>query len=114
MFNTQLDTTSLTIFFLVYKLSQCSLKLNSQNHINSESTLMCVINDPLGQTHSPTSYDYIHVLFFDMLKSEDGRKENTNKNNNHCQSGLWFGRVDQLSFKMNSIFAAAVHPSKLI
>ena len=38
---------------------------------------MCVINDPLGQTHSPASVDhYSHwkfVLFREILKSGDGR-----------------------------------------
>ena len=39
----------------------------------------CVINDPLGQTHSPTSSDHYFqatfVLFCDILKSGDGRSE---------------------------------------
>ena len=40
---------------------------------------MCAINDPLGQTHSPAlSEHYSHlkvVLFCDILKSGDGRKD---------------------------------------
>ena len=58
---------------------------------------ICIINDPLGQTHSPTSCSdhYFHatfVLFRDILKSGDGR---TDENNDHYWTRLWVGRVDQ-------------------
>ena len=48
----------------------------------------CVINDPLGQTHSPTNSDhYFHttfVLFCDFLKNREGRTEvNMNESNYH-------------------------------
>ena len=54
---------------------------------------MCAINDPLGQTHSPASSDhYSHlkvVLFCDILKGEDRRKDG------HYRPWLWVGLVDQ-------------------
>ena len=39
--------------------------------------MTCVINDPLGQTHSPTSsyFQTTFVLFYDILKSGDGRTD---------------------------------------
>ena len=63
----------------------------------------CVVNDPLGQTHSPTSSDhsdhYLHatfVLFCNILKSGDRRTGgNLCENNDHYRLGLWVGRVDQ-------------------
>ena len=46
-----------------------------------------VINDPLGQTHSPDSSDhYSHlkfVLFSGILKSGNGRIDTTWKNSDH-------------------------------
>ena len=48
---------------------------------------MCVINDPLGQTHNPTSSDsnfqVTFVVFCDILKGGDGRTDNTRENNDH-------------------------------
>ena len=48
---------------------------------------MCAINDPLGQTHSPTSSDhYSHMkvrLFSEILKSGDGRMYTPCENCDH-------------------------------
>ena len=60
----------------------------------------CVINDPLGQTHSPTSSEhYFHtkfVLFCDILKCGDGRTDgNMYKNNYHYRPELLVGQEDQ-------------------
>ena len=60
---------------------------------------MCVINDPLGQTHNPTSNDhYFHrtfLLFCVVLKSGYGRTDNTYENNDYYRLELWAGRLDQ-------------------
>ena len=54
----------------------------------------CVINDPLDQTHSPTSSDhYFHttfVVFCDILKSGDGSTDGI-----LCKKKVTTGRVDQ-------------------
>ena len=61
----------------------------------------CVINDPLGQTHSPISIFRRRLyLFCDILKivnvRTDGRKNgNMWENNDHYRPGLWVGWVDQ-------------------
>ena len=67
---------------------------------NNNRCKTCVINDPVGQTHSPTSSDHYFqatfVLFFDILRSEDGRMAgNMCKNNDHFRPGLLVGWVDQ-------------------
>ena len=45
---------------------------------------MCAINDPLGQTNSPASSDQFSrlkvVLFCEILKSGDGRKDGRTDN----------------------------------
>ena len=55
--------------------------------------IMCVIKDPLGQTHSTSSSDhYSHlkfVLFCEILKRGDGRTDGRT-------DGLWVGLVDQI------------------
>ena len=58
---------------------------------------MCVINEKLGQTHSPASSDrYFHlrfVLFCEILKSgderTDGSTDTTCENSDHCWPLLW-------------------------
>ena len=60
----------------------------SQNKINKT----CVINDPLGQTHSPTSSDHFfnRRLFCFIWKSGEGRTDqNMCENNDHYRPGLW-------------------------
>ena len=45
---------------------------------------MCVINDPLGQTHSPNSRShYFHVTFVIFCV----RTDNTSENNDHYRLG---------------------------
>ena len=63
----------------------------------------CVFNDPLGQTHSPTSSDhYFHetcaLQYFEQWGRTYGRGRtygNLYENNDHYRPGLWVGRVDQ-------------------
>ena len=67
---------------------------------------MYVINDPLGQTHSPVSRDHNShlkvVLFCEILKSRDGRTDiQTTRAKIVITTGRdWVGLVDQelLSF----------------
>ena len=51
-------------------------------------------NDPLGQTHSPASSDNNSdrkfVMFYEILKSVEGRTDTTREN-----SDQWVGLVDQ-------------------
>ena len=62
---------------------------------------MRVINDPLGQTHSSISSDHYFkatfALFCDIVKSGNGCTygQQSCKNNDHSQTWLWVGRVDQ-------------------
>ena len=60
---------------------------------------MRIINDPLGQTHSPANSDHYSrlkfVLFCEILKSGDGRTDNTCENSDHYRPWLWVVLVDQ-------------------
>ena len=60
---------------------------------------MRIINDPLGQTHSPaSSYHFFHlnlVLFCEILKSGEGRTDNMCENSDHYRPWLGVGLVDQ-------------------
>ena len=84
--------TGLTSFFL-----------SPETQRSSRSSFMistCVINDPHGQTHSPSSIDhYFHatfVLYCDILNSWDGRTDGyLCEFNDHYRLGLWVGRMDQ-------------------
>ena len=76
--------------------SQCSIECFFQNHNIHK---ICVINDPLGQTFSPSSsYNYFQgkfVLLCDILKNGDGYTGgNMCEDNDHYRQGLWVGRVD--------------------
>ena len=64
----------------------------------------CVIDDPLGQTHSPTSSDhYFYVSFVRQYCEKQDRMYvrmestygNNKKTNDHYRPELWVGRVDQ-------------------
>ena len=54
---------------------------------------MSAISDPLGQIHSPANFDhYSHlqvVLFCEILKSGDGRKEIVITIGRDCGSAEW-------------------------
>ena len=67
----------------------------------------CVINDPLGQTHSLASSDHYFLLFcfarFEKWERTYGRITCA-YNNDHYRPGLWVGRVDQYSFFNNFNF----------
>ena len=74
-------------------------KCETLSRISAEAneTKTCVINDPLSQTHSPTSSDhYFRRHFFcDILKSGDVRTDgNMCENYDHLRPGLGVGRVD--------------------
>ena len=72
------------------------LKYQKVSRINI-SNKTCLINDPCGRTHSPTSSDYsFHATFRDILKSTDGWTDgNMCENNYYYRPGLWVNRVDQ-------------------
>ena len=70
----------------------------------------CVINDPLGQTHSPTSSDlYFHVTFVLFCDILDGRTEICAKI--IYRPGLWVGRVDQ-NWTKSGLCMEAFFPEK--
>ena len=74
-------------------------------HGRSDRQGICVINDPLGQTQSPTSSDHYSDLTFglvcEILKKDDlpdkpanGRTDTTYENSDHYLQLLWVGLVD--------------------
>ena len=68
--------------------------VNCQHLQNQQKYKTCVINDPLGLTHSPTSIDhYFHSKFVFVLRYF--KIGNLCENNGHYRPGLWVGRVDQ-------------------
>ena len=72
---------------LIVQMTKYVLMAIAQVSIDKYKTL-CVINDPLGQTHrSPASIDHpfplIFVLFCDILKRGDGRTDTTCENSDN-------------------------------
>ena len=59
--------------------------------------MTCVINDPLGHSHISNSSDhYRHLKLFCFVvnfffKYWGQTEDDTNKNNDHYQPGLWVG-----------------------
>ena len=63
-----------------------------QTLIKAGKKKTCAVNDPLGQTHSPTSSDhYFHETFLFVLKIVYGRTDGNMCENNY----YWVGHVDQ-------------------
>ena len=60
----------------------------------------CTVNDPLGQTPihaSSDHYSYLSfVLFCEILKSGDGRTDNSWENSDHYRPWLWVGLMNHL------------------
>ena len=60
---------------------------------------MCVINDPLGQAHSPISRDHYSklkfVFFWEGRTRTDLETPRAWENSDHCQPWLGVGQVDQ-------------------
>ena len=89
-----LSTNTLIIYQTTWRDLSTSGKENK-----SIGNKTCVINDPLGQTHSPTTIDHYFqatIVFCHILKSGDGRTDGSMcKNNYDYRPGLWVGRMDQ-------------------
>ena len=93
-----IDWVFMRTYFISHHLSFWHTQLRCWARLREDKTEF--INDPLGQTHSPSRSERCFrlkiVLFATFRKVEThGRTDNIWENNDHNRPCLWVGRVNQ-------------------